>query len=216
MRRIQPNRPKTYKKRPAGLDHHTCDMNLNIIARKLECVKANNGGVTPYGAIRDIVKAMKPTLPWLSTEMVRFHMRKLAKAKNALTNSPPPPPPPVAGGKDSSSNDSAISSLTSNSTASTETGQEVMHTEEIEFSTTNGRTNRSAFEGYTAAVDDDTDVLILGGRPSSTNCSIREAKNGCSLRKSDAAKAYRRALDERKDLNTGALMDAMCVSREAN
>jgi hypothetical protein len=112
-RTIQPNRRKKYKKRPVGLDHHTCDMNLDIIARKLECVKANNGGVTPYGAIRDTVKTMKPTLPWLNTEMVRFHMRKLEKDKNEFTMSPPPP----AGGTDSSStNDSAISSLTAPTT----------------------------------------------------------------------------------------------------
>ena len=50
-----PNSPKTYKKR---LDHHTCeDTNLDIIARNLEQVKANNSGVTPYSAIsKNIVK----------------------------------------------------------------------------------------------------------------------------------------------------------------
>ena len=39
------------------LDHHTCeDTNLDIIARNLEQVKANNSGVTPYSAIGNIVK----------------------------------------------------------------------------------------------------------------------------------------------------------------
>jgi hypothetical protein len=193
-RTIQPNRPKKYKKRPVGLDHHTCDMNLDIIAKKLECVKANNGAATPYGAIRDIVKTMKPTLPWLNTEMVRFHMRKLEKGKNAHTM----PPPPPAGGTDSSStNDSAISSLTSNSVSPS--AGHVFRTEEIEFST-NGRTNRSAIEDYNAAVEEDTDINILGGRPKgSTNCSIRDVNHRIQLAKSKAAKAYRRALDKKKE-----------------
>ncbi len=83
-RRIQPNRPKTWKKRPVGLDHHTCIVNLDIIAIKWKCVKAKSGGVTPYGAIRDILKTMAPTLLWLSSEMVRFHMKKLENGKNTL------------------------------------------------------------------------------------------------------------------------------------
>jgi hypothetical protein len=55
-------RPSTYKKRPAGLDRYTCDVSLNIVARKVEVAKANNGGVLKYRAMTDIVNSMKPTL----------------------------------------------------------------------------------------------------------------------------------------------------------
>jgi hypothetical protein len=52
-------------------------MNLNIVARKVEVAKAHNHGVTPHSTISDIVKSMKATLPWITVEMVRFHMRKI-------------------------------------------------------------------------------------------------------------------------------------------
>jgi hypothetical protein len=51
-------RSSTYNKRPANLDRHTCDMALNIVARKVEVAKANNGGVVKYKAITDIVESM--------------------------------------------------------------------------------------------------------------------------------------------------------------
>jgi hypothetical protein len=49
-------RPSTYNKRPANLNRHTCDMALNIVARKVEVEKANNGGVVKYKAMTDIVE----------------------------------------------------------------------------------------------------------------------------------------------------------------
>ena len=53
-------------------------MALDIVARKVQIVKANNGGVAPYGAVTAIVSDMKPTLPWLNVEMLtRSHMKKL-------------------------------------------------------------------------------------------------------------------------------------------
>jgi hypothetical protein len=71
-------RPSTYNKRPANLDRHTCDMALNIVARKVEVAKANNGGVVvKYKAITDIEESMKPTIPWLSKAMLRNHINKM-------------------------------------------------------------------------------------------------------------------------------------------
>jgi hypothetical protein len=57
-------------------------MALNIVARKVEIMKANNGGVAPYGAVSAIVSKMKPTLPWLNVEMLRSHLKKLNKQKS--------------------------------------------------------------------------------------------------------------------------------------
>jgi hypothetical protein len=73
------NRPSTYKKRLPGLDSYACNMALNIVARKVESVKANNGGVAPYGTVTAIVREMTPTLPCLNKEMLRSHMKKLNK-----------------------------------------------------------------------------------------------------------------------------------------
>jgi hypothetical protein len=73
---------------------------------------------------------MKSTLPWLNAEMVRFHMRKLEKGKNAFTTLPPPPP---ADGTDLSlMNDSDMSLLTSNSASQDGSGH-VLRTEELSF-----------------------------------------------------------------------------------
>jgi hypothetical protein len=84
-------RPSTYKKRPANLDRYTCDMALNIVARKVEVEKANNGGVLKYKAMTDIVNSMKPTLPWLTKGMLRSHINKLNKEKMKTRDAPRPP-----------------------------------------------------------------------------------------------------------------------------
>lgn len=83
------SRPLAYKKRPQGLDRYTCNIALNIVARKVEIVKANNNGSVPHGALNDIVTQMKPTLPWLTKEMLRSHVKKLNRQK---TCEPPMPP----------------------------------------------------------------------------------------------------------------------------
>ena len=83
-------RPSTYKKRPADLDRYTCDMALNIVARKVEVAKANNGGVLKYKAMTDIVNSMKPTLPWLTKGMLRNHVNKLNKEKMKRDTARPP------------------------------------------------------------------------------------------------------------------------------
>ncbi len=75
------NRPSTYRKRPSNLDCYTCDVALNIVARKVEITKANNGGTMPYGTLSGIVTKMKPTLPLLTRDMSRTHIKKLNKEK---------------------------------------------------------------------------------------------------------------------------------------
>jgi hypothetical protein len=76
------NRPSTYKKRPPGLDTYTCNMALNIVARKVDIMNANNGGVALHGAVSAIVSKMKPTLPWFNVKMLRSHLKKLNKQKS--------------------------------------------------------------------------------------------------------------------------------------
>jgi hypothetical protein len=75
-------RPLAYKKRPQGLDRYTCNMALNIVERKVEIARANNNGSVPHGALNDIVTQMKPTLHWLTKDMLRSHVNKLNKLKN--------------------------------------------------------------------------------------------------------------------------------------
>ena len=75
------NRPSTYRKGPPNLDRYTCSMALNIVARKVEIAKANNGGTTPYGTLSGIVAKLKPNLPWLTRAMLRTHIKKINKAK---------------------------------------------------------------------------------------------------------------------------------------
>jgi hypothetical protein len=65
-------------------------MALNIVARKVEVEKANNGGVLKYKAMTDIVNSMKPTLPWLIKGMLRSHINKLNKEKIKRDSSTPP------------------------------------------------------------------------------------------------------------------------------
>ena len=51
----------------------------------------------------------------------------------------------------------------------------------------------------TAAAVESTDMNILGGHPKgSTYCSIRDVKQRIRLAKAEAAKAYRKALDEKE------------------
>jgi hypothetical protein len=50
-------------------------MVFDIVARKIEIAKANNNGLVPHGALNDIVTQMKPTLPWLTKEMLRSMSR---------------------------------------------------------------------------------------------------------------------------------------------
>ena len=62
-RKKTPKRPPTYNKRLTGLDQYTCNVDLNIVARKVKIEKANNEGIATYGAINKVVKEMKATLP---------------------------------------------------------------------------------------------------------------------------------------------------------
>jgi hypothetical protein len=75
------NRPSTYRKRPPNLDCYTGDVALNIVARKVEITKANNGGLMPHGTLSGTVTKMKPTLPWLTRDTLRMHIKNLNKEK---------------------------------------------------------------------------------------------------------------------------------------
>jgi hypothetical protein len=59
-------------------DHeYTINLNLDYIVRELEAAKANNDGKIPYGGISDMYKKMKPALPWLTRDMIKYRLRKL-------------------------------------------------------------------------------------------------------------------------------------------
>jgi hypothetical protein len=93
------NRPSTYKKRPPGLNTYTCNMALNKVARKVEIMKANNGGVALYGAISAaIVSKMKPTRPCLIVEILRSHLKKLNKQRSKQPAECPTTSPAAEGG----------------------------------------------------------------------------------------------------------------------
>ena len=67
-----------YKEKTFGHNQETINLNLNHVERELSALKANSGGSkVPYGAITDIVKIMKPLLPWLTKNMIQNRMRKL-------------------------------------------------------------------------------------------------------------------------------------------
>jgi hypothetical protein len=175
------NRPSIYKKRPTGLDSYTCDMNLNIVARKVEIVKASNGGVAPYGAIRDIVNELKPTLPWLNKEMIRTYMKKIRKGE--VRNRPLEPgttlPPAEATSvqQDGSNNSSTLSTLTA---------EEAAFLERVQCCNNNPATATTR-AGTTS----------MGGRPSgSTVNNKRELNAGVRLATAEAARAYKDTMDK--------------------
>ena len=163
-------RSSTYNKRPANLDRHTCDMALNIVARKVEVAKANNSGVVKYKTITDIVESMKPTIPWLTKAMLRNHINKM---KRDAARTPPDEDDTAAangGGKSSST----LSSLTLDIDAVTAGGTST---------TTMGGTR------------EDND----GGRPKGSSAnSKRDLKQRERLAVSYAARQYQEALKKKR------------------
>lgn len=177
-------RPSTYKKRPQGLDRYTCNIALNIVARKVEIMKANNNGSVPHGALNDIVTQMRPTLPWLTKEMLRSHVKKLNKQKTCE------PMPPAEGDVFSST----LSPLMIETGMSATSG--------------NNRTSHTASTAHAAGVDsiaatvpgDDADLVLLGGRPKgSTLNNKRDAKERERLATFEAARVYKRTLYQRRN-----------------
>ena len=173
------NRPSTYKKRPPGLDSYTCNMALNIVARKVESVKANNGGVAPYGTVSAIVREMKPFLPWLNKEMLRSHMKKLNKqqkqskqqaefATASLTAGV------VGVGTNTHNGDSSHSTLTVDTTFP------------VDDSTIHKTVNTTS-----------SSTSILGRHPAGSATSNKQECNTClQLATSEAARVYKIKMDE--------------------
>ena len=54
---------------------------LNHVVMELEKDRANNNGRLAYGAISKIVARMKPTVPFLTKDMIKYHLWKLSKAE---------------------------------------------------------------------------------------------------------------------------------------
>ena len=162
-------------------------MALDIVARKVEIAKANNNGSLPHGALNDIVTQMKPTLPWLTKEMLRSHVKKLNKLKNCE------PLPPAEGDV----NSSTFSPLT------IETGMSATSGDNRMSGATTGSTTANAAGSIAATVlpsDDAADLLLLGGRPKgSTLSNKRDAKERERLATTEAATVYKQMLDQRRN-----------------
>ena len=50
---------------------------LTNMVSKLEVQRANNHGILPYGAAKEIVEKRQVILPWLTNEKVYYMIRKL-------------------------------------------------------------------------------------------------------------------------------------------
>ena len=167
--RSSSRRPSTYEKRTANnLDCNTCDMALNIVARKVEVEKANNGGVLKYNAMTDIVNSMKPTLPWLTKGMLRNHINKLNKKKTTTRDDERPPDQDVvasATANDAGESTATLSTLTPNTGVNSDMLAE------------------DTITGATSSEDEDN----VGGRPKGSSAnSKRHLKQRERLAKLDA------------------------------
>ena len=182
------SRPSTYKKRPQGLDRYTCNMALDIVARKVEIAKANIHGSVPHGALNGIVTQMKPTLPWLTKEMLRSHVKKLNKLKNCE------PLPPAEGNV----NSSTFSPLTIETGMSATSGDNGMSG--APCTTTADAAGTIAATVVLLPSDDAADLLLLGGRPKgSTLSNKRDAKERERLATAEAARVNKQMLDQRRN-----------------
>lgn len=73
---------KRRNKKPYKTDLHM--IILNHIVRELETEKANNGGKLHYRAISKTVDKWKPELPFLTKDIVKYHLRKLSTRNNVV------------------------------------------------------------------------------------------------------------------------------------
>ena len=197
------NRPSTYRKRPPNLDCYTGDVALNIVARKVEITKANNGGFMPYGTLSGKVTKMKPTLPWLTRDMLWMHIKKLNKEKvrevtpandvNNYTDSVD------KAGTCSNNVSSTISQLTLDTTA-TSAGDA-----KNRYRGTPG-TPRLMNAAGTAVIlqpaNNDSSVFLVGGfgRPKGSTINTKgDAKHREEMATFEAARVYKKALEQRRN-----------------
>ena len=160
-------------------------MALNIVARKIEVEKANNGGVLKYKAMTDIVNSMKPTLPWLTKDMLRNHIKKLNKEKMKREAARPPDDVDAAA---SPANDGGGQSTSTLSALTLDTGG-----------------NSDTMPGITSSGSEDN----LGGRPKGSSAeSKRDLKERKRLATLAATKQYQEELKKKRkqDGSTARLM----------
>lgn len=74
-------RPKSTKAPAKKPTKGAVDACLGYIARELETAKANNGGRSPYGALKKLVDDNVVAFPWLNVMQVKNHLRKLTVPK---------------------------------------------------------------------------------------------------------------------------------------
>ena len=83
-RSARPSRRKKDKKKSGVVvDKHAKAVALNMVASRIETVKANKGGgiELPYGTIAKVIEELLPTFPWLSRNMVKYHLKCLTSKK---------------------------------------------------------------------------------------------------------------------------------------
>ena len=152
-------------------------MVFDIVARKIEIAKANNNGLVPHGALNDIVTQMKPTLPWLTKEMLRSLVKKLNKLKNCE------PTPPAEGNV----NSSTLSPQTIETGMPKTSGDNWMSSIVSSIATATGADSIAA-----TMPNDDADFVLLGGRPKgSTLNNKQDVKEREQWATFEAARAYK-------------------------
>ena len=220
--------PKQQKKRPAErcvrIDKHAKEVALNIVASRVETLRANSDGSTaPYGAINTIIKELLPTFPWLSKNMVKYHLIKLNKQGKddrtttavTVTSSPRSS---SSGRADSDQTSSTLSTLTAEgSSISGSNGMQKVilgrdennnKKREQEQHKTNGCKEVLVNESSPLAADDKEEeahqqqqfiVVPQFGRPKgTTESNSREAHERTRLATIAAAKEYKAATETRK------------------
>jgi hypothetical protein len=151
-------------------------MALHIVARKVEVAKANNGGILKYKAMTNIVEGMKPTLPWLTKDMLRSHIRKM---KKDATRKLPGEDVTAATANSGGSDPSTLSSLTPETSV-----------------TLNAGDNGNAMTA--TEVPSEGNVGVDGRPKGSTAFSKRELKQREQFAKRDASKEYQEELKKKR------------------
>jgi hypothetical protein len=218
---------KQQKKRPAGvrIDKHAKEVALNIVATRVETLRANSEGATaPYGAINTIIADLLPTFPWLSKSMVKYHLIKLNKQGNEDRRAFPTVTATsiscsLSSGRDSDRTSSTLSTLTAeDDSVSGSNGMEKVvlagndndNEDEQEQHKTSGG-NEAVLENESSPVPAENGevgrqqqqqgiVVPQFGRPKgTTESSSREVDERTRLATIAAAKEYKAATEQRKD-----------------
>ena len=206
---VATTRKKNKKKAGVVVDKHAKAVALNMVVSRIETVKANKGaGIElPYGTIAKVIDELLPTYPWLSRNMVKYHLKMLNKHEAESTG--------AYRGKKETGRDSSIDSGHSKSSLSTLTvsSSEDNHQQDNAMTAT-----LAAGDNDEAEEDEDTNMVLVAedggllkisgvprfGRPKgSTKTRSREAKDCIRLATNEAAKQYKVMMARNQKENGG-------------